>query len=224
MTYYIGLIGAFGRMGKAITSCTMKDSSLSLAWKLNSKSSRDSLEKADVIIDFSSINALQGNLDLAIKMQIPIVIGTTGIKDADKNCLQKAALEIPVFWAPNFSLGMAILVHSVKNLSPLLGNKFTPFISETHHVQKKDSPSGSALSIAEATLTGYARTPPIESIRKGEVIGEHSISFVAEGEKLTLHHECISRDVFALGALEAAKFLIDKSPNLYQMKDLIQSS
>ncbi len=221
MPTYIGLIGANGKMGQIIISCILKDPELSLRWQLSSQSPRNSLSPVDVIIDFSSLSSLQKNLRLAESTQTPIVIGTTGLQKEEKQALLNSSLKIPVFWAPNFSLGMAIFIHAIKKLSPLLKKKFTPEISETHHVHKKDSPSGSALAMAEATQTGYSALPPIQSFRIGEVIGEHSISFSTIDERFTLQHQSLSRDVFALGALEAAKFLIGTPPKLYQMEDLL---
>ena len=223
MTIHIGLIGSQGKMGKRLVSCILKDPELSLAWQLGSDSCRDFLSKADVIIDFSTPYALQNNLTLAEKNNTPIVIGTTGLQKQEHENLEASALKIPVFWAPNFSLGIAALIHAIETLSPLLKKKFTPSISETHHVHKKDSPSGSALALALATQTGYSILPSIESIRLNEIVGEHTVIFSSEDEHLTLKHESLSRDVFALGALQAVKFLINKKPKLYSMKDLLLS-
>ncbi len=221
MTTQIGLIGAYGKMGQTLISCITKDTELSLCWKLGSQTPRNFLSPADIIIDFSSARALLDNLALAQKMHTPLVLGTTGLQEDEELALSNAALELPIFCSSNFSLGMAIFVHAIKILSPLLQRKFTPSIFETHHVHKKDAPSGSALSLAEATQTGYTKKPSMKSFREGDVIGEHSISFLAEDETFTMQHKSISRDVFALGALQAAKFLVNKPPKLYQMQDLL---
>ena len=221
MSIQVGLIGCLGKMGQRIHACILKDPDLSLAWELHSKSPRNSLPKADVIIDFSSPFSLQDNLTLAKSTKTPLVIGTTGLQEQEFEALKSAAEKLPLFWAPNFSFGMAILVHALKTLSPLLQKKFTPQIEETHHVHKKDKPSGTALACAKAVEATYAAPTPIESFRVGEVIGDHLVSFSSQDEKLTFRHEGLSRDAFALGALQAAKFLVDKEPGLYSMEDLL---
>lgn len=221
MTLSIGLIGASGKMGCKITSCIEKDPQITLKWGLESKSNRKELPPVDVMIDFSSPLALEENLILAQKYQSPIVIGTTGLQPDQQQSLELASKQIPVFWAPNFSIGITILIYAIEMLSPLLQKKFNASVTETHHIHKKDAPSGSALALAQAALSGYQSLPPIESIRLQEVIGEHIITFLTPEEKITLSHEALSRDVFAKGALEAAKFILNKPPKLYGMKDLL---
>ncbi len=217
MPLKIGLIGANGKMGQRIAACILKDPKYSLAWQIGSKTSRSSLSSVDIIIDFSNTNALEENLSLAEKTKTPIVIGTTGFEEKEKKRLEQSSLSIPIFWAPNFSLGMAALIYVIKNFSPLLQKQFIPHITETHHKHKKDAPSGSALALAEA----FESSPEIKSIRQGDSIGHHQIVFSAENEKIIFEHESLSRDIFALGALNAANFLIDKSPKLYSMEDLL---
>lgn len=224
MPIQIGLIGSLGKMGHRIRECILKDQGLFLAWELHSKSPRNSVSKADVIIDFSSVGALRENLALAKTMNTPLVIGTTGLRERDFEDLEHASQNLPIFWAPNFSFGMSILIHALKILSPLLQKKFIPYIEETHHVHKKDKPSGTALACAKAIEETYALPTAIESFRTGEVIGDHSVFFLAEDEKLTFRHEALSGDAFALGALQAAKFLVDKKPGLYSMESLLLST
>ncbi|MBX9922643.1 MAG: 4-hydroxy-tetrahydrodipicolinate reductase [Rhabdochlamydiaceae bacterium] len=221
MTLHIGLIGATGKVGRQIIICSEKDQKLAIVWKLSSQSDRKNLPPVDVIIDFSSPLALQENLELAQKQKTPIVIGTTGLQTDQLKSLEIASSRIAIFWAPNFSIGIAALVHAIEILSPLLRENFTANITETHHIHKKDAPSGSALAFAKATLTGYPNLPPIESIRLEEIIGEHTISFLGQDEKITLSHEALSREVFAKGALQAAQFVLHKPPKLYGMKDLL---
>ncbi len=221
MTLSIGLIGATGKMGCKIAACIEKDPQMTLKWGLGSQSNRKELAPVDVIIDFSSSLALEENLILAQKHKTPLVIGTTGLQTYQQQSLELASKQIPVFWAPNFSMGMTVLIYAIEMLSPLLQKKFNASIVETHHIHKKDAPSGSALAFAQAALSGYPTPPPIESIRLQEVIGEHMITFLGPEEKITLSHEALSRDVFAHGALQAAQFILHKSPKLYGMKDLL---
>lgn len=225
MTIKLGIIGASGKMGQRICFCALNDADLSISWTLASKSSINTvtITPTNVIIDFSTAEALIANLELAISKNCPIVIGTTGFGSKEQLALKKASYLIPVFFAPNFSLGMAATIYVTEKLSSLLTN-FTSHIKEIHHIHKKDNPSGSAIAIQEALKKGNkTHLQEIESIREGEVIGDHHISFSSENEKITLCHKALSRDVFAKGALEAAKFLTGKPPGLYTMQDLLKT-
>lgn len=224
MPLQIGLIGASGKMGKKISSCIGNDPSFSLAWEFNSSSLYEPLHAAHIIIDFSSASALEKNLRFAVSTNTPIVIGTTGFSEPEKQLLEEASKKIPIFWAPNFSLGMALLTHAIETLSPLFQPNFKAHIEETHHIHKKDSPSGSAIALEKAARQGYDKPLPIESHRIGETIGDHSIVFSSNEETITFEHKALSREIFALGALKAAKFLVGKEPKLYSMKDLLSLS
>lgn len=221
MPVRIGLIGSQGKMGLRLLSFIEKSQDFSLAWQLHSKSPRDGLPPADAIIDFSSPEALKDNLWLAQRSSTPIVIGTTGIGNEGKAALEASSSLIPVFWAPNFSIGIEFLKQTIETFASCLQKKFSPKIIETHHVHKKDSPSGSALALAESLLVSWGEKPPIESVRLGNVIGKHTVVFSSEYEILSLEHESLSRDVFAEGALHAVNFLINQPPGLYGMKQLL---
>lgn len=214
----LGVIGAQGRMGKRVTACSKEDKEFSYTWGLLPSSDILSLPPVDVIIDFSTKEALSRNLQLAREKNTPIVIGTTGIEEEP---LKETAQHIPLFWSPNFSLGATITAYIAEKLSTLLPN-MVAHVEETHHVHKKDSPSGSAILIKEALIKGSKeRSPKIISHREGEVIGKHSAIFTGKEELLTLSHEASSRDAFAKGALEAAKFLTKQKKGFYKMKDLL---
>jgi 4-hydroxy-tetrahydrodipicolinate reductase len=201
MDIKIGLIGAGGRMGKAI-------SSLHAVIPITRTTSRASLD-CDILIDVSSHQALRENLSA----NKPIVIGTTGHLDFAP--IQEAARYLPIFYAPNFSLGAALL----NKLATLAAQYFPSDIDiiETHHTQKKDAPSGFALLLAK-----NLPNPRIHSIRSGKIIGEHTVLFNTAEERITLTHEAHTRDVFAQGALAAARFLLNKPPGLYTMDNLFQ--
>jgi 4-hydroxy-tetrahydrodipicolinate reductase len=245
MPIRIGLIGASGKMGKRIVTCALQDPDVLLTCGIVSPRSfwigRDlgtlvhaspihvlasTKETAltaviDVLIDFSTINALQENIQLAIDRQIPLVIGTTGLDETSMQEIQKAARQIPILCSPNFSLGMAACVFASKLLAKVLKNQFTPHIQETHHIHKKDKPSGSALALAEAIREGKNSCDiSIHSTRAGEIVGEHTVIFYGDHEKVELSHAALSRDSFAKGALTAAKFIYQKKPGLYSLQDL----
>ncbi len=219
----LGIIGVQGKMGREVFSLASQDKSIEL---ISSISRKKEVEKnktfpVDMIIDFSTKEALVENLILAQRQNCPIVIGTTGLEEKEKELLIKASQNIPVFWAPNFSLGMACLLHTTKILSSFLKD-FTSHIEETHHTQKKDTPSGSALALKESLEQGNLRANPlIESFRVDDVIGKHSVFFTSEEEELVLSHQANSRAVFAKGSLTAAKFLSIQKPGLYGMGDLL---
>ncbi|CAN5127146.1 4-hydroxy-tetrahydrodipicolinate reductase [soil metagenome] len=174
----------------------------------------------DVAIDFSLPEALPAVLALCQSRGRPLVCGTTGIGAAERAALQTAAATIPVLWASNFSLGVVVLEDLVERASRALAG-WEIRMSETHHVNKKDAPSGTAITLARAAERGSGRLPPIESIRVGEVVGDHEIELVGPGETLRLAHHAENRDIFALGALEAARRLASAPPGWHRLADLL---
>jgi len=171
--------------------------------------------EADVAIDFSLPAALFTNLQNATAHRKPLVIGTTGHTLEGKKAIETASLEIPILFSPNFSLGMAACLEAAALIAHRLN--CTIDIIETHHAQKKDTPSGTALKLREAM---NAPNASIHSIRAGDAIGEHTVIFSCEGEKIELRHTVSHRDAFAKGALLAARFLIGKPPGLYSFKEI----
>ena len=192
-------------------------------------------EKADVIIDFSHPSALEGMLDYAKSHFTQVVIGSTGYTPEQKQQIQDAAKEIPVFFSFNMSLGVNLLVNLAKKAAQVLGDQFDIEIVEKHHNQKIDAPSGTALMIADAiqeTMGGnmvyqYDRHSQrkkrehneigIHSVRGGTIVGEHQVIFAGRDEVITLTHEAHSKQVFAVGEVNAAVFLEKKTPGLYDM-------
>jgi len=229
-SFQLGVIGAKGKMGQSVISCAHQDPSWNYVWGLVQEKSNiiaplyhdpKILPKVDVIIDFSSATALTRNVQIALQTKTPLVIGSTGLSQEQLSYLQKQSTSIPLFVSSNFSLGMAAMQKAVQLLSSLLPTT-TCHIQETHHCHKKDQPSGSALALQRA-----AKAHPnlsIDSIRKGEIIGQHVVYFLGEEEKLHLQHEALSRDLFAKGALQAARFLLSRPPGLYHMDHLLDSS
>lgn len=195
----IGLIGAQGRFGKIIAE-------LHPVLPITRSTPRNQID-CDILIDVSSPEALAENLSA----KKPIVIGTTG--HTTFTLIESASKIFPIFYSPNFSLGIALM----RKFTAELAHRFPSDIDliETHHLEKKDSPSGTALLLAKA-----APNAKIHSIRSGKVIGEHTLIFNNSEEKLTLSHEVHSRQAFARGAIAAAHFLVGKPPGLYSMDNL----
>lgn len=194
----------------------------------------------DVIIDFSTAKAIPALLDYAVTTQTPVVICTTGLSPEDIEKLHLASTKIPVFFSANMSLGVNLLIALAKRATEVLSDSsFDIEIIEKHHNQKIDAPSGTALAIADAindTLSEpydyrYDRTTVrekrpkkeigIHAVRGGTIVGEHEILFAGNDEFITLKHQATSKEVFAVGALKAAKFLAHKGPGLYNMEHLL---
>jgi 4-hydroxy-tetrahydrodipicolinate reductase len=196
---------------------------------------------ADVVIDFSLPDAADASVDYCLKNRIALVLGTTGLTDAQLNSLRAASQSIGIVQASNMSLGMNLLFKLVGQVACTLGDDYDVEIIEQHHRFKKDAPSGSALTLAKniAAATGrdwpdsavYGRegkdalrrkgTIGIHAVRAGDITGMHSVIFSTLGETVTLSHTAHSRDTFARGALYAAEWLIGKKPSLYSMTDVL---
>lgn len=202
--------------------------------------SEDIIEKADVIIDFSNPSALAGLLEFAVKNSLPAVITTTGLNDSQINLIKSASTKIPVFFSANMSLGINLLCELSKKAAKVLGDSFDIEIVEMHHNQKIDAPSGTALMLADAIKSElnenvkyeYDRHSKCEkrteneigihSVRGGTITGEHEVIFAGHDEIIKLSHSARSKELFATGAINAAKFVCGKSAGLYDMSAMLK--
>jgi 4-hydroxy-tetrahydrodipicolinate reductase len=260
MPIAISIIGVTGKMGRSVLAAALKDPDFTIAGGCASQRSsfigkdigeiiaekptigiliENNLDKifkdGQVVIDFSDTKATLGNLETAIKHRKPFVIGSTGHSQEIQSAIEVASKEIPLLYSPNFSFGIALCFQAAAFFAKNLNGICYIDIIETHHIQKKDSPSGTALAFAEAmqqkkiNFTDSLDRPrskgniAIHSIRSGEVIGKHKLVFECEGERIELHHEAFSRSAFAKGALLAAKFLSFQPNGLYSLKDLLKA-
>lgn len=173
----------------------------------------------DVAIDFSLPEAFEGILALCVERGAAFVSGTTGLADAQRAALDSAAQSIPVLWASNFSLGVAVLHDLVERAARALPD-WDCDILEAHHARKVDAPSGTALTLGAAAGQGGA-TPRYASVRAGDIVGEHTVQFTTLGERIELVHRAGSRDIFARGALHAAARLGGQPPGHYGLRDLL---
>ena len=195
---------------------------------------------ADVVIDFSRPEALDSLLSYATAKKVALVLATTGYSKEQEDAVGKASETIPVFRASNMSLGVNLLVHLCKKAAAFLGEGFDVEIVETHHNKKVDSPSGTALTLANAikdekensylTFGRHGNDTRrkkdeigVHAVRGGTVVGKHEVHFFGEDEVITLTHEAHSKAVFAQGAIRAAIFLSSCKPGLYSMPDLVAS-
>tara|TARA_B000000609_G_C24128706_1_gene324030 strand:- start:319 stop:1095 length:777 start_codon:yes stop_codon:yes gene_type:complete len=201
----------------------------------------NSFRKANIIIDFTVPKCTLEILKIASKQRKKVVIGTTGFTKKEENLIKKYSKKIPILKAGNMSLGVNLLMFLTEVASKSLGVKFLSKVYEVHHKHKKDYPSGTALMLGKGIATGrnrefysligkkylnkksfpYGRKINFNSIRKGEVIGEHEVKFSSGKEIVTLNHESFDRALYSEGALVAAKWLINKKPGLYSMRDLL---
>jgi 4-hydroxy-tetrahydrodipicolinate reductase len=173
----------------------------------------------DVAVDFSLPDGFDRLLALCVERGTGLVSGTTGLAQAQREALHSAARRIPVVWASNFSLGVAVLTDLVERAAQAL-HGWDCDIVEAHHVHKQDAPSGTAISLGEAAGRGGAR-PRYASLRAGDIVGEHTVQFTGLGERIELVHRAASRDIFARGALHAAQRLAGRPPGDYRLTDLL---
>lgn len=173
----------------------------------------------DVLVDFSLPEAFDAALALCRQRGAALVSGTTGLSDAQSGALDAASAEIPLLWASNFSLGVALLHELVERAAAALPG-WDCDVVESHHSGKRDAPSGTALTLGAAAGAGGAR-PRYASIRAGDIVGEHLVQFTAAGERVELAHRAGSRDIFARGALHAALRLARRPPGRRTLRELL---
>lgn len=220
----IALVGARGRMGQATVAAVEKSSGLTISARVNHNDSIESaIEACDVAIDFSTAAATSGVCQACTKYRKPLVLGTTGHDEAQKTSIADAAKEIPIVFAANFSTGVNVLFALTRRATELLGNDFDLDVIEMHHRTKKDAPSGTARRLLEILreARGTKKEITAKSIRAGDIVGDHTVIFAGPGERLELVHRAASRETFALGALRAARWIIDRPPGLYRMEDVL---
>ncbi len=197
--------------------------------------------EADVLIDFSSPAGLIAQLETAVERTLPIVAATTGLDDNDLKQLEAASQFIPIFRSANMSVGINLVQQLLHTAAKVLEEGFDVEIIEKHHNQKKDAPSGTALMLADSI--NVSRNTPlhytygregkeakrsenelgIHAVRGGTIVGQHEVIFAGDDEIITISHQAFSRQVFAVGALKAAFFIVGKQPGTYAMSDLISS-
>jgi len=243
--------GCNGKMGQVITKLSSQFDELKIVAGYDKndaienpypvfKDLKDCNVDLDVIIDFSHPSAFNSVLDFAVSRKVALVMATTGLSQANIKSLEDASSVIPVFFSSNMSLGVNLVVDLVQKATKVLEDNFDIEIIELHHNQKIDAPSGTALTLAEAinsvlhqkrdyTFDRHSRRKKrskseigIHSIRGGTIVGEHSVIFAGNDEIIEIKHTATSKEVFGIGALKAAAFIVSKKPGLYNMKDLVE--
>ena len=243
------LCGASGKMGGFVASAAENDSEILIVAgvdKVNNgekfpvfSSFADINVDADIIIDFSNVALLDSMLDYALSQNIPLVIATTGYTEEQTGKIKKASEKIPIFFTFNMSVGVNLIAALAKKAASILGDGFDIEIIEQHHNQKIDAPSGTAIMLANAVNSVFGdslnyeydrhsvrRKRPkneigIHSVRGGTIVGKHDVIFAGHDEVITISHEAQSKEVFAVGAVRAAKFLYGKKAGLYDMHSMM---
>jgi 4-hydroxy-tetrahydrodipicolinate reductase len=216
------LIGAAGRMGKTVLDLAQSDREIEFAALCDlGDPIEPAMKNCDVAIDFSQADSIDEICRSALQHGKSLVIGTTGHSQPQRKTIEETAHAVPIVLASNFSVGVSVLFWLTQKAAELLGSDFNPEIVETHHKMKKDAPSGTAKTLAEILRAVRNSEIPIQSIREGDVVGEHNVIFSGPGERLELSHRTANRGIFARGALRAAKWIINKPPGLYSMQDVL---
>lgn len=256
MTTSIVIMGAAGRMGKTLVELVQADARLHLAAVLERADTPpmpyDCVQGTDpaavlaqvagaVVVDFTAPEASMHTARAAAACANPVVIGTTGFSDAQKHELADIATKIPVFMSPNMSVGVNVLLRVLPELTRLLGDDYDVEMVELHHNRKKDSPSGTALGLANCLAEAKGWNLPevacyhregiigerpkvqigVQTVRGGDVVGVHTVYFMGPGERIEVTHQAHSRSTFAQGALRAAAWLAGQKPGkIYGMTDV----
>jgi 4-hydroxy-tetrahydrodipicolinate reductase len=237
----IAVLGARGRMGQAITRLAAAQG-LDVVYAIDANEGDLGAlpgSKARVLVDFSApaVTALAARACASAK--VALVSGTTGLDDAAKDALTQASRDTAVLWEPNMSVGVFVLGEVLRRALAMVGDAFDVEIVETHHAKKVDAPSGTALRLAEIVratregrmVTGREGKPGarkrgeigVLAVRGGDVVGDHVVHLLGDGERLELTHRATSRDVFALGALRAARWIADQPAGRYTLADVLRT-
>ncbi|MBU4305974.1 MAG: 4-hydroxy-tetrahydrodipicolinate reductase [Candidatus Omnitrophica bacterium] len=228
--------GCCGRMGSRIMALAQADKEFRIVAGLEMKAhprlgtvvngikvsdDLSAIEKADVIIDFTAVQATMNMLGAALKYKKALVIGTTGLNEQEIAAIERASRDIPILFSPNMSVGVNLLFKLVNEAAAKLKG-YKVRIKEAHHIHKKDAPSGTAKKIAQIieSETGSC-VDDIESVREGEIIGDHEVTFESDVDTVVLRHSAKTRDIFAKGSLQAAKWVAGRACGLFTMQDVI---
>jgi len=214
--------GSKGRVGQTLVACAKTDPELRLVGEIDQG---DDLSKviavSDAVVDFSTHEVTAAIARLAAQYKKALVIGTTGHTDAEQQAVRDAVRSIPCVWASNFSTGVNALFWVAAKVAELVGPTWDVEISETHHTAKKDAPSGTAKTLQAILRKVRGREVPAHALRVGDVVGDHTVTFGAAGERIELTHRAGSREAFSRGALRAAKWAVTQKPGLYDMQDVL---
>jgi len=190
--------------------------------KLKISSSPDGVFLIDVLVDFTTPEATESNLDYVAKYKKALVLGTTGLNDSQLKKVEDVSKIVPIVFSPNMSVGVNVLFAILPEIAKRLGPDYNIEIIEAHHKAKKDAPSGTAKKFGQILAEATKKEMPIHSIRLGDIVGDHTVIFCGNSERIEIKHQAHSRDLFAVGALKAAKWVFGKPAGLYSMLDVLK--
>jgi len=232
----LGIAGVYGRMGRRIFDLASQDRDFEVVLALEKKgtpmigrelgklkisSSPDGLFLEDVYVDFTTPEATQEHLDYVARYKKHAVIGTTGLSDIQLRKIEEVSKVVPIVFSPNMSIGVNVLFTILPEIAKRLGPDYSIEIIEAHHRTKKDAPSGTAKKFGQILADTIKKEIPIHAIRLGDIVGDHTIIFCGNSERIEIKHQAHSHDLFALGALKAAKWVAGKPAGLYSMQDVL---
>jgi len=232
----LGIAGVCGKMGRRIfeLACQTSDFEVMLALekkgtpmigrdlgKIKISSSLDGLFLVDMLVDFTVPEATEINLDYTARYKKALVLGTTGLSEAQLKKIEEASKVVPIVFSPNMSIGVNVLFALLPEIAKRLGPDYSIEIIEAHHKSKKDAPSGTAKKFGQVLSDVTKKEIPVHAIRLGDIVGDHTIIFCGNAERIEIKHQAHSRDLFALGALKAAKWVMGKPAGLYSMQDVL---
>ncbi len=239
------VVGSRGRMGQRLVALGHEADDLQVVGEIDAGGmSLDELDEVDCIIDFSIHEQAPETAAYCQRNGIALILGTTGLTDAERQAVDEAATHIPIVMAPNFSVGVNLLFAMVGEAAKMLGNEYDIEVVEAHHRRKVDAPSGTAVRLGEVLATAIGRTYDdaivcgregqvgarstneigMSVVRGGDVVGEHTVLYLGDGEQISIAHRATDRDIFVRGALRAARWVVNqKAPGLYDMGDVLRS-
>ena len=219
----IAVSGSNGKMGARIIELAKEDADLEVSGAFDvDGDAQNAIKGCDCLVEFTSPKATIEHLAICAKFKQAMVIGTTGLSEDDKKKIKEASANIPVVLSPNMSAGVNILFKLVEDASKALGGEYEISILEAHHAEKKDAPSGTAKELERIVKAALPDSDvAVSSVREGEIVGEHTITFESDLDLIEITHSAKTRDIFAHGALLAAKFVAGKKSGMFTMKDVL---
>lgn len=233
----LAVSGCQGRMGNRITYLALEDKAFKVTtllehqahpkthepiYNISIQTDSSALKGCKALIEFTTPEATLEHIEACLKYKVGMVIGTTGLNDDQIKKIKAASKKVPIVFSSNMSVGVNVLFKLTELAAKKLGQNYSMKITEAHHVHKKDAPSGTAKTLAQvAEQAAGQKVQDIQSIREGEIIGDHTIFFESGEDLLSITHHAKTRDIFAKGALIAAKFVVKKKSGLFNMQDVL---
>lgn len=234
----LAVSGCRGRMGERITQLALADRDFAVTTLLEHQTHPKANEKinglsiqtdvsalkgCDVLIEFTTPEATMEHLAACVRHGVSMVVGTTGLNPAQIEEIKKTSAKIPVVFSSNMSVGVNLVFKLTELAAAKTARNYTVTMEEAHHIHKKDAPSGTAKTLAQIVeAASGVKVADIKSIREGEIVGDHTVTFESGEDVITISHHAKSRDIFAKGALVAAKFLADQKSGLFTMQDVLR--